>query len=232
MPGMNSSQTPLSSRRRIAWPTPFHSLKSPTTRAAFACGAQTENEVPGDALVRTEVRAEHVPELLVPALAPEVEVDLADARARSGTGRPRSRPGRSRSAVSTVYAWPGAGAKPCQSPSATCSSSMRVPSARIAVTPSASGRTTRITNPPSIGCCPSASWGRGCEPPTSAAMWSGCRSGTLLERAEAGRGATVRPGHRPRPRPDRLRGARWRAVCRCGRGLGSVLRVLGGGQLG
>ena len=33
-----------------------------------------------DALVRAEVRAEHVPELLVAALAPEVEIDLADAR--------------------------------------------------------------------------------------------------------------------------------------------------------
>ena len=30
----------------MAWPMPFHWLKSPITRTALACGAQTENEVP------------------------------------------------------------------------------------------------------------------------------------------------------------------------------------------
>src|ERR1700761_943058 len=45
-PGTNSSPTPLSSRRRIEHSSPFQPLKSPSTRTAFACGAQTLNDVP------------------------------------------------------------------------------------------------------------------------------------------------------------------------------------------
>ena len=76
-PGRNSSQTPLDPSDRIGCSRPSHELKSPTTETARALGAQTANAVPRDALVLDDVRAELLVELLVAALAHQVQVDVA-----------------------------------------------------------------------------------------------------------------------------------------------------------
>ena len=54
------------------------------TRTPRAFGAHTAKDVPvtgpSGGVVRADVRAEHLPELLVPALADQVQVDLAERR--------------------------------------------------------------------------------------------------------------------------------------------------------
>ena len=63
---------------------PLQPSKSPVTRTPRAFGAHTANEVPGDRpgrrVVGAHVRAEHLPQPLVPALADQVQVDLAERR--------------------------------------------------------------------------------------------------------------------------------------------------------
>ena len=71
---------------RIACRRPSQELKSPTTLTARAAGAHTANAVPGTPSVLADVRAEHVVELLVAALADQVQVELADRRRERGTG--------------------------------------------------------------------------------------------------------------------------------------------------
>jgi hypothetical protein len=61
----------------MAWPTPFQPLKSPIDPGARACGAQTENDVPSTPSC-AGASAEHPPQLFVPALAEEVQVEVAD----------------------------------------------------------------------------------------------------------------------------------------------------------
>ena len=73
-PGMNSSQTPAPPSERIGCARPSQKLKSPTSLTPRAFGAQTANAVP----VSRRPRAERAPELLVPALADQVQVDLAE----------------------------------------------------------------------------------------------------------------------------------------------------------
>jgi hypothetical protein len=53
-------------------------LKSPVTRTPRAFGAQTANDGPGDLADLADVRAEHPPQFLVPALADQVQVELAE----------------------------------------------------------------------------------------------------------------------------------------------------------
>ncbi len=69
---------------RIGCSRPSQLLKSALTRMARAFGAQTANDGAGDRLERARVvvhvRAEHVPQLLVPALVDQVQVDLAERR--------------------------------------------------------------------------------------------------------------------------------------------------------
>ena len=69
---------------RIGWLRPSQPLKSPTTCTAWARGAHTANDVPHDVPERTgvlpHVGAEDGPELLVAALADEVQVDRAERR--------------------------------------------------------------------------------------------------------------------------------------------------------
>ena len=67
---------------RIACSRPSQELKSPTTLTARAAGAQTANAVPLDALVLAHVGAEALVQLLVAALADQVQVELADAWGR------------------------------------------------------------------------------------------------------------------------------------------------------
>ena len=55
-------------------------LKSPTTWTSGAAGAQTANDVPRHALELAHVRAEPRPQLLVAALADQVQVEVADRR--------------------------------------------------------------------------------------------------------------------------------------------------------
>ena len=57
---------------------PSQKLKSPTTETGAAAGAQTANAVPAHALELEHVRAEALPQLLVAALADQVQVELAD----------------------------------------------------------------------------------------------------------------------------------------------------------
>ena len=80
MSGTNSSHTPLLPSDRIGCDAPFQPLKSPTTRMPRALGAHTAKATPVTRLVRADVRAEDLPELLVPALADQVQVDLAEGR--------------------------------------------------------------------------------------------------------------------------------------------------------
>ena len=60
---------------------PSHELKSPTTLTARADGAQTANAVPyGSPSTLADVGAEPLVELLVAALADQVQVELAERR--------------------------------------------------------------------------------------------------------------------------------------------------------
>ena len=61
---------------------PSQPFQSPTTRTARAFGAHTANDVPVHALVRADVRAEHLPEAAVAALADQEEVDVAERRCK------------------------------------------------------------------------------------------------------------------------------------------------------
>ena len=87
--GQNSSQMPAPPRDRIGCPRPSQWLKSPMTRTPRALGAHTANAVPVTIAVLLHVRAEHLPQVLVPALADQVQVHLAQAWAGTGTGRRR-----------------------------------------------------------------------------------------------------------------------------------------------
>ena len=64
--------------RRIACSRPSQPLKSPTTETPAAVGAQTANATPLHAVVVDGVRAQPLPQPLVPALAREVEVQLPE----------------------------------------------------------------------------------------------------------------------------------------------------------
>ena len=77
---MNSSQMPAEPSERIGCSRPSQELKSPTTLTDRAFGAQTANATPGDAVDLPHVRAELRVELLVAALAGEVQVELAERR--------------------------------------------------------------------------------------------------------------------------------------------------------
>jgi hypothetical protein len=81
MSGTNSSHTPVLPSTRIGWLLPFQPLKSPITRTP-ACSRRPDGEGgPGDragrAVVAPHVGPEHGPQLLVPALGDQVQVDLA-----------------------------------------------------------------------------------------------------------------------------------------------------------
>ena len=83
MPGTNSSHTPDSPSWRIGCSRPSQELKSPFTRTPRAFGAHTANDVPdtvspSGVVVVVDVRAEHLPQLLVPTLVDQVQVDLAE----------------------------------------------------------------------------------------------------------------------------------------------------------
>ena len=65
---------------RIACRRPSQELKSPTTLTARAAGAHTANAVPVHALMLDDVGAEPLVELLVAALADQVQVELAERR--------------------------------------------------------------------------------------------------------------------------------------------------------
>ena len=78
-PGTNSSQTPAPPSDRMGWARPSQKLKSPTRRTPRAFGAQTANAVPA-AFALHGPRAERVPQLLVPSLADQVQVELAERR--------------------------------------------------------------------------------------------------------------------------------------------------------
>ena len=67
---------PETPRCSIAFTRPSQSFHSPTTETFVAFGAHTANV---DSLVG-DVRAELLVQLLVPALADQVQVDLAEAR--------------------------------------------------------------------------------------------------------------------------------------------------------
>ena len=57
---------------------PSQKLKSPATRTPWALGAHTVNRVPATPCVRHRLRAERLPQLLVPALADQMQVELAE----------------------------------------------------------------------------------------------------------------------------------------------------------
>ena len=71
---------PEAPSERIGCSRPSQLLKSPTTLTARAFGAQTANAVPATPSTSRHVRAEPLVQLLVPALAGEVEVELAERR--------------------------------------------------------------------------------------------------------------------------------------------------------
>ena len=77
---MNSSHTPDEPSERMGWTRPSQKFQSPTTRTAWALGAHTANDTPGQPVVDPGVGAEHLPQPAVPALAEEVQVELADRR--------------------------------------------------------------------------------------------------------------------------------------------------------
>ena len=79
-PGRKISQTPDPPSVRIGFIRPSQLLKSPTTRTDRAFGAQTANDVPVTALMHADMRAEVPPEALVPALAQQVQIQLAHRR--------------------------------------------------------------------------------------------------------------------------------------------------------
>ena len=70
---------------RIGCRRPSQELKSPTTEAERADGAHTAKATPVAPSISRDVRAELLVELLVAALAGQVEVDLAERR-REGVG--------------------------------------------------------------------------------------------------------------------------------------------------
>ena len=90
---------PVEPSERIGCRRPSQELKSPTTETARAAGAQTANAVPATPSMLAHVRAEALVELLVAALADQVQVELAERRQeavrvvdRERAGRRRSRP--------------------------------------------------------------------------------------------------------------------------------------------
>ena len=88
---------PLEPSERIAFRRPSHELKSPTTLIARAAGAHTANAVPVTVWVGSNlahVRAELLVELLVAALADQMEVQLTDRRRERVRILDRERPGR------------------------------------------------------------------------------------------------------------------------------------------
>ena len=86
-------------------------------------------------------------EASLPTLRLLLERDAVRVRVCSHLGRPKG--------VDPAFSMepvPGAGATPSQSPRSTCVRATRVPSARMAVTDFASGRTARIRNASPSGC--------------------------------------------------------------------------------
>ena len=82
MPGTNSSHTPVLPSARIGCAQPVQPSKSPVTRTPCAVGRPHREAGAGDragrGVVGAHVRAEHVPQALVAALADQVQVDLAE----------------------------------------------------------------------------------------------------------------------------------------------------------
>ena len=84
--GTNSSQMPEAPSERIGCRRPSQLLKSPTTLTRGRSGAQTANVVPATPVDLADVRAELSVELLVAALARQMQVELARASAGKRTG--------------------------------------------------------------------------------------------------------------------------------------------------
>ena len=64
----------------MGWARPSQKSKSPMSRTPRAFGAQTANAVPLALAGLHGPRAERVPQLLVPALADQVQVEFAERR--------------------------------------------------------------------------------------------------------------------------------------------------------
>ncbi len=149
-PGTKISQTPELPRLRMACPRPTQWLKSPTTRTRPGVGRPDREARAGDLAERVErgrrrvvahVGAEDVPQLLVPALADQVEVDLAEGRqvpVRVVDDRLADALVASRRAGSRAPA--ASAARPTQTPSHSCSSGTREPSPSSTSTDAANGR--------------------------------------------------------------------------------------------
>ena len=143
---------------------PSQKLKSPTTDTARADGAQTLNAVPADAVDLAHVRAEPRPQLLVAALADQVQVELADRRQEAVRVVDRDRPGlavvdlelvgeRQLGALDDALEH-AAGMHALELDRITALGDG--PDGRRA------GRNARITTPPSAGCAPRMSCGLEC----------------------------------------------------------------------
>ena len=78
MPGRKISQTPVSTRLRIEWRRPSHSLNSPTTETRRARGAHTAKWTPADALMLERAGAELVPQAKMRPFGMEVVVERAE----------------------------------------------------------------------------------------------------------------------------------------------------------
>ena len=72
-PGTCALQMPESPTRDIGCREPSQPVHSPSTWTSRALGAQTRKSTPRV----HDLRAEHLPELFVPALVDEVDVELA-----------------------------------------------------------------------------------------------------------------------------------------------------------
>ena len=79
-PGTNSSHTPAPPSDRMGWARPSQKLKSPVTRTPRAFGAQTANAVPVAPPVSIGRAPSASPQLLVPSLADQVQVEFAERR--------------------------------------------------------------------------------------------------------------------------------------------------------
>ena len=140
-------------------------MKSPTTLTARAEGAQTANAVPVHALVLADVRTEPLVQLLVPALADQVQIQLAERRQErvrildvnvAGVAvvdlelvAQRQLRARRSSPSKTPAGW-------------ICAQRDRLALRRLGGDLSAAGRSARITTPPLTGCAPSSACGSEC----------------------------------------------------------------------
>ena len=208
--GMKSSQMPEAPSERIGCSRPSQPLKSPTTLTERGVRRPDGERDAGDAVHHAGVRAEPRVQLLVPPLAGEVDVELAerrqervrvaeDVRVAGRVARPRAR---SRAAARALD-------HPLEDPSSSCRSSS-TPIGRTRTDSASGGRRGRRHRPPPVGAevrvrvreLVRLAHGRTAEPRRFAAAPDMCGRRSQRSRgcAGVGEGATGKPAVSPAKR--------------------------------